>query len=1333
MKFIELTIVTLLFLLVRILGQCDNSAGCFPPTSNIALFRNISTSSTCGENGTTFFTPALAGNGMQICSADDPAVAYPASNINDNDTTTAWQSDTGVTNVTVQLVLEGPMLFESLTIVWSTPRPSAMIIERSSDIGNTWVPYRFYSTNCVDFFMINSTLITRDTILVSTEAVCTDTESTVFPTSGSEITFDVSSHLFPGITEDEQWQYQTITNLRLQLLGTHAVEETEQYYGIFEWSVYGSCLCNGHADECIPLPGEIEDDGKIFAGCNCQHRTDGPNCEICQPLYNNAEYMRGTTTNASVCQMCQCFSHAHSCVYNDTLGFGQCMCTNNTQGVMCEQCVAGFYRDPAMLFSDPCIDCGCFLPGVSNPMICDSSTGVCSCKSNIDTTSNTICDTCMDGFWNISDSNPDGCQACSCNSVGSTSQVCDKTLGDCTCTSMYLPPLCSDCTDGFFLNNDDRCIGCDCNPAGAINDSCTALDGACFCMDNIMSIKCDAPANGFYTRPLDFFIFEAEDTTFSNDFTEVFPVVSQPTNFTGQGFLMFGSILTITFSVPTTYEYELVLRYSAMGDTVPVIFDITSLEEVNVTLECENTSGIAIRQGIFASLNETVTPNHGAEAVLRICLEAGAMYNVTINHLPFTTATFLLDSVLLLPLFATRSAYLNSQEGMDLYADTLDSCLPREVGPTPVFCNPLTFILSVEFFGQVYPCDCDPIGTLTVDECSVDGGVCVCKPGVGGRQCDRGIPSFYNFSNDGCTAFNCNPAGVVDITDCDPDNGTCMCKANVDTEVNSVCDTCQDGFWNISTENLDGCQECMCDPVGSSDSVCDKVFGNCSCNANFIGRTCSECAVDYYVSNNQCVPCDCHPVGSLDTVCDVMSGQCSCLPNINGRTCNETVPGYYYRALDYIRFEAEDLSYSEGFSEVLPITNNPVYDNNFTGRGYIAFPRVGGRLEFLISVPESSRYEVILRYRLFNMDQTIISLNVDSLMETNNSLGCDLMNANVSQNIFMPISSQQTFHMFLYNACFDRGTQYLVTVDFGQFLLPGSEAILEVDSVVLIPRFEETSSYYNTQPSAQIEDCIPRAAGSVPPTNTACTETTFSLAVEFYGQVVECNCDSTGAVSDPQEKPCDCNGGYCPCKDGVGGEICDRCLNGYFNLSTNGCAVPIPSTSTIQLPDSTTVVVDASSTTAATTAITVTTTLVDSPTPTTTVSTPSSDSDSPAASIRIVVGACGAVIVIVILVSVVCCFTYWKTKATHTTAKSKRPPTHNTVLDEVKMDTNPAYAASTPPGQQNISNTSYIIMTGGEGTGTDDYDVINDDYYTDIQNDRNVKMTQNPAYILQEY
>ena len=47
---------------------------------------------------------------------------------------------------------------------------------------------------------------------------------------------------------------------------------------------------------------------------------------------------------------------------------------------------------------------------------------------------------------------------------------------------------------------------------------------------------------------------------------------------------------------------------------------------------------------------------------------------------------------------------------------------------------------------------------------------------------------------------------MVDITDCDSDNGRCVCKANVDTVVNSVCDTCQDGYWNISPENPNGCQ-----------------------------------------------------------------------------------------------------------------------------------------------------------------------------------------------------------------------------------------------------------------------------------------------------------------------------------------------------------------------------------------------------------------------------------------------------------------------------------------------------------------------------------------------
>ena len=50
--------------------------------------------------------------------------------------------------------------------------------------------------------------------------------------------------------------------------------------------------------------------------------------------------------------------------------------------------------------------------------------------------------------------------------------------------------------------------------------------------------------------------------------------------------------------------------------------------------------------------------------------------------------------------------------------------------------------------------------------------------------------------------------------------------------------------------------------------------------------------------------------------------------------------------------------------------------------------------------------------------------------------------------------------------------------------------------------------------------------------------------------LIECDCDVTG-TSSIQELGCD--GGYCLCKDGIGGERCDRCLNGYYNFSINGC------------------------------------------------------------------------------------------------------------------------------------------------------------------------------------
>ena len=80
--------------------------------------------------------------------------------------------------------------------------------------------------------------------------------------------------------------------------------------------------------------------------------------------------------------------------------------------------------------------------------------------------------------------------------------------------------------DGFFQSDSDSdCMTCDCDPVGSVNSSCTQPDGQCYCRDNIINTRCNAPAIGFYTRPLDFFVFEAEDALYPNVSSECYNAV----------------------------------------------------------------------------------------------------------------------------------------------------------------------------------------------------------------------------------------------------------------------------------------------------------------------------------------------------------------------------------------------------------------------------------------------------------------------------------------------------------------------------------------------------------------------------------------------------------------------------------------------------------------------------------------------------------------------------------------------------------------------------------------------------------------------------------------
>ena len=56
-----------------------------------------------------------------------------------------------------------------------------------------------------------------------------------------------------------------------------------------------------------------------------------------------------------------------------------------------------------------------------------------------------------------------------------------------------------------------------------------------------------------------------------------------------------------------------------------------------------------------------------------------------------------------MPRFVDGSEYLNSPEALPVHNEIVQFCIPTVFGPVSPICDPdLIFILSVEFFGQVY-------------------------------------------------------------------------------------------------------------------------------------------------------------------------------------------------------------------------------------------------------------------------------------------------------------------------------------------------------------------------------------------------------------------------------------------------------------------------------------------------------------------------------------------------------------------------------------------------------------------------------------------------------
>ncbi|XP_030117489.4 netrin-4 isoform X1 [Taeniopygia guttata] len=439
-------------------SPCEKA--CNPRMGNLALGRALRTETSCGRRGAERFCSYSEDAERRCrrpscgrCGGAQPGLAHPPAAMADSPfrlPRTWWQAARDAPRETIRLDLEAAFYFTHLIMVFKSPRPAAMVLERSQDFGETWKPYKYFAANCSATFGLEDDVRQRG-------AICTSRYSSPFPCTGGEVIFRALS---PPYAEEDPYSAEAqaqlkITNLRVRLLERQGCPclpaspapqpPPSLHYAIYDFIVMGSCFCNGHADHCIPVAGFKPTKAAgvfhvVHGKCMCKHNTAGSHCQHCAPLYNDQPWQAadGKTGAPKECRSCKCNGHADTCHFDVDVWLasgnrsgGICdNCQHNTEGQHCQRCKLGFYRDLRKPFSAPdaCKPCSCHPVGsavlpLGPRTFCDPSTGDCPCKPGV---AGPRCDHCLPGYWGFG---PYGCRPCDC------ARSCDPHTGDCHSSS----------------------------------------------------------------------------------------------------------------------------------------------------------------------------------------------------------------------------------------------------------------------------------------------------------------------------------------------------------------------------------------------------------------------------------------------------------------------------------------------------------------------------------------------------------------------------------------------------------------------------------------------------------------------------------------------------------------------------------------------------------------------------------------------------------------------------------------------------------------------------------------------------------------------------------
>ncbi|CAH1787412.1 unnamed protein product [Owenia fusiformis] len=705
-------------------------------------------------------------------------------------------------------------------------------------------------------------------------------------------------------------QKHFVTNgLKVRLHTPAILEPLQSYYAIGNMDLKTSCACYGHSSECTGenknqcvcehntmglhceecLPLFNNKPWKMGSIINSQSLSNA--CEDCGCHGHATSCIYNDVKEYGVCQNCSLNTAGDKCEF--CVDYYYVNPNWDSFGNVTEDCLAyncGLW----------CVPCNCSRAGslASSSYNCQNSTGQCECKQNVE---GRACDVCKDFHWNLALEDPDGCKVCDCDPVGTynSSNLCDKHTGTCICKSNTEGRKCSECKPGAFnltISNPDGCDPCDCDPGASEDTTCHETIGTCTCKQYLTGRDCRQPVPGYYIPRLDHFRFEAEFIPDAQTFSPIIEVEGHGEmdgKVSGTGFLEIhpNSQLVFFVSVPKTQLYQVIVRYETSSN-FPAVKVVTAL----LVPEPYTCGGTSYDGATTQDMDKSMLIALSATSIDfgNVCLKASSNYSITIevgqDQESRAGASILIDSIVLLPVVSTTLAYLNGDESVQqqlLECAELASHM-NYTAMSNISCSRLEYSVMAEFYDSALECRCESTGTVANTECAGDGGQCQCKPGVMLLDCSMCKVNHYGYSSgEGCQACGCHETGSQRPS-CN-ETGSCSCKPHV---IGNKCDQCEPFHYGLFSGGS-GCKACTCNLQYSYNNSCTD-DGQCPCKQGIGGATCTQCLDGYYnQTSDGCTSCDCHIDGSTTGRCDKSIGDCSCKLHTTGEKCDQCQPEYF--------------------------------------------------------------------------------------------------------------------------------------------------------------------------------------------------------------------------------------------------------------------------------------------------------------------------------------------------------------------------------------------------------------------------------------------------------